>query len=144
MEHVVYLEAKEKELEKLVSKEKRMIIRGAAGRKLPYGRVFPGEVLWFIENKGDGLVRGKAVVKQVFNSGKLTAAEALHLIEENQATLNLSLDQVKRWSGKRYLVLIELENFALVELFAIDRSSFGNMDDWLVVHDVQILRRLPG
>ena len=144
MEHVVYLEAKEKELEKLVSKEKRMIIRGAAGRKLPYGRVFPGEVLWFIENKGDGLVRGKAVVKQVFNSGKPTAAEALHLIEENQATLNLSLDQVKRWSGKRYLVLIELENFALVELFAIDRSSFGNMDDWLVVHDVQILRRLPG
>ncbi|NLE15116.1 MAG: hypothetical protein GX626_04510 [Spirochaetales bacterium] len=144
MEHVVYLEAKEKELEKLVSKEKRMIIRGAAGRKLPYGRVFPGEVLWFIENKGDGLVRGKAVVKQVFNSGKLTAAEALHLIEENQATLNLSLDQVKRWSGKRYLVLIELENFALVEPFAIDRSSFGNMDDWLVVHDVQILRRLPG
>ncbi len=101
MEHVVYLEAKEKELEKLVSKEKRMIIRGAAGRKLPYGRVFPGEVLWFIENKGDGLVRGKAVVKQVFNSVKLTAAEALHLIEENQANLNLSLDQVKRWSGKR-------------------------------------------
>lgn len=57
MDHVVYLDAKEKELNKLLSGQKTMIIRGAAGRKMPYGRVFPGEVLWFVENSGDGMVR---------------------------------------------------------------------------------------
>lgn len=41
MDHVVYLDAKEKELNKLLSGQKTMIIRGAAGRKMPYGRVFP-------------------------------------------------------------------------------------------------------
>jgi hypothetical protein len=41
MDHVVYLDAKEKELDKLRSGQKSMIIRGAAGRKLPHGRFIP-------------------------------------------------------------------------------------------------------
>ncbi|NLA98612.1 MAG: hypothetical protein GX836_10535 [Spirochaetales bacterium] len=142
MEHVVYLEAKEKELDKLASGEKQMIVRGAAGRKLPYGRVVCGEVLWFIENKGDGMVRGKAVVKRVFNSEKLSASEALQLIEENQLMLRLSPAQIKRWAGKRYLVLMELQNFELIPPFAIDRSDFGNMDDWLPVKTIEQVKVL--
>ena len=36
-EHLVYLNSKAKELEKLLSKEKTMITRGAAGKKSPLG-----------------------------------------------------------------------------------------------------------
>ena len=39
MDHVVYVDTKAKELEKLLEGTKRMLIRGAAGRKMPYGRV---------------------------------------------------------------------------------------------------------
>jgi len=39
MDNVVYLDYKAKELENLRSGQKTMIIRGAMGRKLPYGRV---------------------------------------------------------------------------------------------------------
>ena len=35
------------------------------GRKLPYGRVNKSDVLYFIENNGDGLIKGKAVVEEV-------------------------------------------------------------------------------
>lgn len=42
MDHVVYLDARAKELEKLLDGRKTMIIRGAAGRKLPYGKVNKG------------------------------------------------------------------------------------------------------
>ncbi len=48
MDHVVYLDAKSNEFEKLRDGSKTMIIRGAAGRKLPYGRVNRGDVLYFI------------------------------------------------------------------------------------------------
>jgi hypothetical protein len=41
-------------LEKLKSGHKSMIIRGAAGRKLPHGRVNPGEVLCFVETAAMG------------------------------------------------------------------------------------------
>lgn len=36
-EHLVYLNNKAKQLEKLINKEKTMIIRGAAGKKSPLG-----------------------------------------------------------------------------------------------------------
>jgi len=36
-EHLVYLNNKAKELQKLLNKEKTMIIRGAAGKKSPLG-----------------------------------------------------------------------------------------------------------
>ncbi|MDD2296333.1 MAG: hypothetical protein WCS59_00670 [Sphaerochaetaceae bacterium] len=141
MEHVVYLDAKEKELDKLKSGEKSMIIRGAAGRKLPHGRVYPAEVLWFIENMGDGMVRGRAVVKTVYNSEKLTEQESLRIISDYQPKLCLSPNQVARWGGKRFLVLIEIEKFQEVTPFAIDRSSFGNMDDWLPVDDIENIKK---
>ena len=57
MEHVVYVDSKAKELKKILDGSKTMIIRGAAGRKLPYGRVFKGDVLYFIENNADGKIR---------------------------------------------------------------------------------------
>ncbi|MCK9287160.1 MAG: hypothetical protein PHU24_11225 [Sphaerochaetaceae bacterium] len=136
MEHVVYLDAKAKELDKLRNGEKCMIIRGATGRKFPYGRVFVSETLWFIENSGDGMVRGKAVVKNVLNSDKLDDSEALGLISDYQSKLCLAPDQIKRWGGKRYLVLIEVEKYLEVTPFRIDRSSFGNMDDWLPVEAI--------
>lgn len=141
MDHVVYLDTKAKELDKLFDGKKSMIIRGAAGRKLPYGRVHTGDVLWFVENKGDGLVKGRAEVKSAFNSEKLTEEEAKQMILERQDKLQLTEGQLERWSGKRYLVLIEVENEQMLEPFAIDRSEYGNMDDWLPVGDISRVRR---
>jgi hypothetical protein len=39
MDHIVYLDARAKELENLENGNKTMIVRGAMGRKLPYGKV---------------------------------------------------------------------------------------------------------
>lgn len=140
MDHVVYVDAKEKELTKLLCGEKRMLIRGAAGRKLPYGRVKESNVLWFIENKGDGLVKGKAIVKSVYNSERLTGQESEKAILDRQEQLKLTPNQIKRWAGKRYLVLIEIEKAERLDPFAIDRSEYGNMDDWLPVGDIGRVR----
>lgn len=140
MDHVVYLDAKEKELDKLLAGEKSMIIRGAAGRKLPYGRVEASDVLWFIENKGDGLIKGTAIVKSVYNSEKMTGQESEKAILDRQDQLRLTPNQFKRWSGKRYLVFIEIEKAQRLEPFAIDRSEYGNMDDWLPVGDIGRVR----
>lgn len=72
MDHIVYLDTKSQELEKLLTREKSMIVRGATGRKLPYGRVQSGDKLRFVQNNGEGLVLASATVSQVFNSEKLS------------------------------------------------------------------------
>lgn len=84
MDNVVCLDYKAKELDNLKNGNKTMIIRGAMGRKLPYGWVNKSDVLYFIENKGDGLVKGRAVVDDVFNSEKLTKEQSIEIVEQNQ------------------------------------------------------------
>lgn len=142
MDHLVYVESKEKELEKLLDGTKTMIIRGAAGRKLPYGRVNSNDVLYLIENNGTGLVRATADVKRVFNTDKLTEEESVKLISENQMKLQLTDNQIKRFVGERYLVLIRVENVKVIDPFKIDRSNCSNMDFWLPVGDIDTIKFL--
>ncbi len=140
MDHVVYLDAKAKEMESLRSGTKTMIIRGAAGRKMPYGRVNPGDVLYFINNNAEGVVKGRASVKEVFHSDKMTKDESVMLVEKHQDSLRLTPGQYKRWAGKRFLVLIEVQDVEQLAPFPIDKSEYGNMDDWLPVEDIDRVR----
>ena len=63
--------------------------------------------------------------------------DSIKLVEENQGQLQLTPAQIKRWAGKRYLVLIEIQKAEEVAPFLIDKSDYGNMDDWLPVEDIQ-------
>lgn len=141
MDHVVYMDTGEGELKKLLNGSKRMIIRGANGRKLPYGRVQAGDRLFFIQNDGKCEVRASAKVTMVINSDKLSEEEARQLLDVNQEKLLLSQAQIKRWVGKRYLVLIGIEEASLLPAFVIDRSEYGNMDDWLPVGDISRVKK---
>lgn len=141
MDHVVYLDQKANEPQKLLSGEKTEIVRGATGRKLPYGRVFENDILYFITNDGSGTVFAKARVTSVFNSEKLTPEQSNALLNQHQEKLNLNAAQIKRWGGKRYLVLIEIADYETLEPFKIDRSAYGNMDDWLPVEDIQTVKQ---
>ena len=140
MDHVVYLDRKANELEKIMSGNKSMIIRGAAGRKMPYGRVNIGDILYLLENDGTREIKAKAEVNFVFNSEKMDSEESTALVDEHQDRLLLTPAQIKRWAGKRYLVLIGLSNPERLKAFSIDMSEYGNMDDWLPVRDIQPLK----
>jgi hypothetical protein len=141
MDHVVYLDANAKELENLLAGKKTMIIRGATGRKMPYGRVNSGDILYFLNNNAEGLVKARAVVKSVFNSEALAEAESVKLVEEHQDQLQLGDRQIKRWGGKRYLVLIEVGQVEPISAFGVDKNDYGNMDDWLPVGDIGTVRK---
>jgi hypothetical protein len=141
MDHVVYLDAKAKEMDNLLSGEKTMIIRGATGRKMPYGRVSKRDVLYFINNNAEGVVKAKATAKMVLNSDKMTKEESTTLVESYQDKLQLTAKQFKRWAGKRYIVLIEVEAVEPLEPFSIDKRDYGNMDDWLPVEDIKYVKR---
>ncbi len=137
MDHVVYLDYKAKELNNLIAGAKSMIIRGAMGRKLPYGKVNKGDILYFIENNGDGLIKAKAIVEDVFNSEQLSKEESVQLVDNNQDKLLLDKALYNRFAGKRYLVLITINNFEQLPEFKTDLSAYGNMDDWLLVENIE-------
>lgn len=120
-------------LDKILSGSKTMVVRGAAGRKIPHSRVLEGETLYFME-KGSLTISAKATVKSVQNYVKLSDEEITSILEENQSKLALSDKQKERWH-KKCLCLVEFENVEGISPLAFDHQ--GNMDDWLIVEKIE-------
>ena len=133
MVHLVYCDDKEKVLEKILDGQKTMIVRGAAGRKIPHSRVFKDEILYFMK-KGSKKISATGIVKLVQDFVKLAEEEIVSILEENQTKLQLSEKQKERWH-KKCLCLVEFEKVELLEPpLAFDHQ--GNMDDWLIIEKI--------
>lgn len=137
MDHIVYLDSYSNELEDLIKGIKSMIIRGAEGRKLPFGKVNEGDILYFISKKWEGNVKARGIVTSVYSSDKLSEEESFETIIRNQDKLQLPDEQFEKLAGKKCLVLITLTNIEEIEPFQIDMSNFTNMDDWLPVGEIE-------
>ncbi|MBO5056678.1 MAG: hypothetical protein J6C64_10065 [Lachnospiraceae bacterium] len=137
MVHLVYCDNAgkkgEKDLDKILAGSKTMVVRGAAGRKIPHSRVFAGEMLYFME-KGTARITARAVVKNVENFVKLTDGEISAVLADNQGKLNLTEKQKQRWH-KKCLCLVEFENVQEIPALSFDHQ--GNMDDWLMIEKIE-------
>lgn len=75
MVHLVYCDNAgkkgERVLDKILTGTKTMVVRGAAGRKIPHSRVFEGEHLYFME-KGSAKITATAIVKSVQNTSSFS------------------------------------------------------------------------
>lgn len=138
MVHLVYCDNTgkkgEHEIDKILARTKTMVVRGAAGRKIPHSRVFEEEKLYFME-KGTASISACATVKSVQNLVKLTEDEIISTLEDNQNKLNLTSKQQVRWH-KKCLCLVEFADVkAITPPLAFDHQ--GNMDDWLIIEKIE-------
>jgi len=136
MDHVVYVSRATKELDNLFAGERTMLVRGSTGKKMPYGRVQPGDSLFFATGYGRTVVKAKAAVSSVFDSPKLTGVEPECLLADHADRLLLNDVEMGKWSGKRFLTLIGLADFSPVVPFTIAARGNGDADDWLAVDDI--------
>ncbi len=146
MDHIVYLEAKAKEMDRLAVGEKTMIIRSSDNRKLSCGRVRKDDVLYFLYDDNDNdddndKIKARAKVYSVINAEELEEDESNDLVAENQSYLRLTPEQIKKWSGKRYNVFIEITDFEYIDNFIIDKTNFPNNNDWLRVDDINSVKK---
>ena len=137
MVHLVYCDDAgrkgEKVLDKILAGTKTMIVRGAAGRKIPHSRVFAGDRLYFME-KGSASITATALVKEVQNFVKLSEEGITKTLADNQSKLNLSEKQKVRWH-KKCLCLVEFEKVEKITPLAFEHQ--GNMDDWLIIEKIE-------
>lgn len=138
MVHLVYCDNTGKKsehvLDKILSGTKTMVVRGAAGRKIPHSRVFEGETVYFME-KGTACISAFANVKSVQNHVKLSKDEIIKILNDNQDKLNLTEKQKERWH-KKCLCLVEFEGVQEIDPpLAFDHQ--GNMDDWLIIDKIE-------
>lgn len=137
MVHLVYCDnvgkKGERILDKILNGSKTMIVRGAAGRKIPHSRVFENEIIYFME-KGTATISANAIVKNVENYIKLKDDEINKVFDDNKDKLNLTDKQRTRWH-KKCLCLVEFEN--VDEITPLEFDHQGNMDDWLIIEKIE-------
>lgn len=97
--HLVYCDDKAKALDKIMNGSKIMIVRGAAGRKIPHSRVNEGEM-----QKGSKKISAKAMVTHVDNYTKLTDSEIIEKL--NNPKLDLTDKQKESYRIKQDFGLI--------------------------------------
>lgn len=138
MEHLVYCDntgkKDERVLNKILSGVKTMVVRSAAGRKIPHSRVFEGEKLYFME-KGTTDVEAMATVKSVQNYVKLSEEEINDIFVKNMDKLALTDKQRNRWH-KKCICLIEFECVEKIEPSRTFEKQ-SNMDDWLIIEKIE-------
>lgn len=82
-EHLVYLDSKALELEKLLNKEKNMIIRGANGKKCPLGgRAKVNDIIYFVQTGGSMIVTHKGIISNVIEKYQMTNDESKEFIKK--------------------------------------------------------------
>lgn len=133
MVHLVYCDDKTNEIDKIINGTKTMVIRSAAGRKIPHSRVFVGEKIYFME-KGSKKITILSSVKNVYNYVKLNDDEITHIINSNQDKLNLTDSQKNRWH-KKCICLVEFDNVKKIKPLDFDKQN--NMDDWLIIDKIE-------
>lgn len=138
-EHLVYLNNKAKELEKLLNKEKTMIIRGAAGKKCPLGgRAKVNDTIYFVETGSNMMVEYRGIISKVVESEKMKPEESVDFIRKYEKELNLTKEQYNRWAGKKYLAVYEISNLEKIAPFQYNREK--NMDDWIITDDINKIK----
>ncbi len=134
MDHIAIMNKSLKLLPKILSGEKKIESRWYVSRFAPWNRIFEGDSVYF---KDAGcLVTLKARVSKVLQFENCDFKQVIELYGKDIAFVNP--EKAFSWvKGKKYCILIFLEEVSEVEPFDIDKTGFGNACAWLCVGDIE-------
>ena len=135
MIHIVICDNKEKELDKIINKERTLLLRGGVSRKIPHSRIFINDELYFVE-KGSNVSNYHAVVSDAINYSKLINSEINDIYSNYKDRLKLSKKEENKWL-KKCMCLIEFTD--LNECEAINIPNYTNLEDWIMVNEIEEL-----
>ena len=137
MIHIVICDNKDSELEKLINKERTMLIRGNASRKIPHSRIFVNDELYFVK-KGEYTSKYKAIVKDAESLSRLTNEDIDKIFDKYKERLNLSSNEEKKWK-KICLCIIVFSD--IEEIKEIKVPNYNNLNDWLMFNNIDELNK---
>jgi hypothetical protein len=131
MNHLVYLDGRAGELEKILSGVKTMLVKEFDPAQTSALSVNPGDSLYFLRDQDDSAVRVKASVVRVLNFSKAFEEDPLHILKEMQSRLQLTEEQFNFWTEKNDLQLVEFESAHKISVIQVaSRKTTGPMD-WI-------------
>ena len=143
MEHVAIMRKSWGFIPKIAVGEKIIESRWYKVRYAPWGRIQPGEQVYF-KNAGEPVTLSAEVAKVLYFSD-LTPEKVLEILETYSKDDGIEEERIpeffERFKQKRYCMLIYLKNVQRVVPFEIHKQGFGAMASWLCVDDMGRIKR---
>jgi hypothetical protein len=131
MNHLVFLDRRAGELEKILSGIKTMLVKEFMPAAAAAQPVRPGDSLYFLRDKDECDLRVAATVVRVFACQAGPGEDLSQPLKELQARLQLTEDQYNYWSVKQQVLLVEFEAARKIPLIEVAPQKIENRSDWI-------------
>ena len=146
MEHLAIMRRSWGLTDKILRGQKTVESRWYSTKRQPWNVIKTGETVYFKDSGGP--VRARARVKKVIQFSDLTLSKVRAILNEHGRALGLEKGEIPefcgRYQGKRYCLLIYLEDSVEIRPFEIDKTGFGMMAAWITVDDISKLKKRTG
>ena len=139
MNHLVFLDTRAGELEKILSGTKSMLVKEFVPAKSTGQAVSPGDSLYFLKNMDDCAVRVKATVVCVLPFIDGLDEDLSYILKEMQPRLQLTEDQYNYWSTKKRVMLVEFNSARKVSIIQISPNMITDRKDWIAFDEFSLI-----
>jgi hypothetical protein len=139
MNHLVFLDARAGELEKILSGVKTMLLKKFDPTQTTAHPVNPGDSLYFLRDRDECALRVKATVTRVLFVTNNPDKDLSHTLKEMQPRLQLTEDQYNTWSAKRQVLLVEFDSAHKIEVIRVASNRIPDRSDWIVFEDFGLI-----
>lgn len=139
MNHLVYLDTRANELEKILSGIKSMLIKENDPTQSTAQSVTPGDSLYFLRNSDECNLRVKATVVNVLFVTKNSDDDLTHTLKEFQPRLQLTEDQYNYWSEKKQVHLVEFESAHKIDMIQVRLNNIAKGGDWIAFEEFSFI-----
>jgi hypothetical protein len=135
MNHLVFLDRRAGELEKILSGLKTMLIQEFDPAQTTAHPVTPGDSLYFLRDKDDCAVRVKATVLRVLYFANRLGEDLSHTLKEMQPRLQLTEEQYTYWSARKQVLLVELGSAHKIGVIHVAPDKITGRPDWIAFEE---------
>ncbi len=131
MNHLVFLDARAGELEKILSGVKTMLVKEFDPAQAAVHPISPGDSLYFARNKDEWALRVRATVVRVLISANCPEENPSRALKEMQPRLQLTEAQYYYWSAKQHVLLVEFEPARKIDVIQVELNQMTDRTDWI-------------
>jgi ASC-1-like (ASCH) protein len=136
MNHLVFLDTRAGELEKILSGIKSMVVKVFDPAAHP---VKPGDSLYFLRDNDECALRVEATVVRVLSFTNSTEEDLSHTLKEQQPRLQLTEAQYNTWSVKKQVQLVELDCAHKIDMIHVAAHKISSRSGWIAFEQFNLI-----
>lgn len=129
--------------QKILKGEKTIDSRWYKNKYSPWDKIMSGDIIYFKDSGDPVTLKAKVTrVDQYVIANKAQALEVIGRYSKKDLGITDIMDEIMEYvTGKNYAIFIHLGNVKKIKPFDIDKTGFGAMSSWLIVKDINEVKK---